>query len=105
MQLTRRVPAAATIRSYATDQPLANDPTPSKKTPNVSKTNETPIEWPNQDKWVSESAERAEELRVEQAPNRKGIWSKSQNPRGRAMSGPRFEQTIMELQVGLFSQA
>lgn len=99
LQLTRRSPVVVSVRSYATDQPLANDPTPSKKTPNVSKTNETPIEWPNQDKWVSEKVERAEELRVAQAPNRKGIWSRSQNPREKAMSGPRFEQTIMELQV------
>lgn len=48
---------------------------------------------------MSEKVERAEELRVAQAPNRKGVWSRSQNPRERAMSGPRFEQTIMELQV------
>jgi len=33
-----------------------------------------------------------------QAPNRKGVWSRSQNLREKAMSGPRFEQTIMDLQ-------
>ena len=102
-RLTRCAPSIASVRSYATDQPLANDTTTSTKTPTVSKTNETPIEWPNQDKWVSESVERAEELRAAQAPNRRGVWSRSQNPRERAMSGPRFEQTIMELQVRLSS--
>ena len=34
-----------------------------------------------------------------QAPNRKGIWSRSQQPRAKAMVGPRFEQTIMADQV------
>jgi hypothetical protein len=34
-----------------------------------------------------------------QSPNRKGIWSRSQQPRERAMVGPRFEQTIMADQV------
>ncbi|CAD6505466.1 BgTH12-00957 [Blumeria graminis f. sp. triticale] len=33
-----------------------------------------------------------------QAPNKADVWSKSQNPRSVAMSGPRFEQTIFELQ-------
>ena len=34
-----------------------------------------------------------------QAPNREGIWSRSQKPRAEAMVGPRFEQTVMEDQV------
>ncbi|ROW13099.1 hypothetical protein VPNG_05946 [Cytospora leucostoma] len=33
-----------------------------------------------------------------QAPNRKGIWSRSQQPRSEAMTGPRFEQTDFDLQ-------
>ncbi|KAL2124827.1 hypothetical protein VTJ04DRAFT_1192 [Mycothermus thermophilus] len=33
-----------------------------------------------------------------QAPNRTGIWSRSQRPRAEAMTGPRFEQTDFELQ-------
>ncbi|PFH59624.1 hypothetical protein XA68_12086 [Ophiocordyceps unilateralis] len=33
-----------------------------------------------------------------QAPNRVGIWSRSQKPRTTAMTGPRFEQTDMSLQ-------
>ena len=34
-----------------------------------------------------------------QAPNRKDIWTRSQRARSKAMTGPRFEQTIFELQV------
>lgn len=41
----------------------------------------------------------AEKMRVMQAPNRKDVWTRSQMPREMAMSGPRFEQTIMEVQV------
>lgn len=97
-QLSRRAHISA-IRSYSSDQPLANDPFPSKKVPNVSKTNETPMVTPNQDAPLVENAADAEKLRVTQAPNRAAVWSKNQNPRAKAMSGPRFEQTIMELQV------
>lgn len=38
---------------------------------------------------------------IAQAPNRTGIWSRSQKPRSQAMTGPRFEQTDYELQVRL----
>lgn len=48
---------------------------------------------------LQESVEVAEKFRSMQAPNREGKWSRSQNPREMAMSGPRFEQTIMKLQV------
>lgn len=65
----------------------------------MSKSNELPIETPHRDARISESVEHADNLRVTQAPNRSAIWSRSQNPRAKAMSGPRFEQTIMELQV------
>jgi len=88
-------------RSYAftaNEQEPLNDTTPPKKVPNVSKTNEVPIQTPNQDERLQEYAEDAEKLRVMQAPNRTSVWSRSQNPRGKAMTGPRFEQTIMELQ-------
>ena len=37
---------------------------------------------------------------VSQAPNRADVWSRSQKPRSKAMTGPRFEQTIFDLQVG-----
>lgn len=51
------------------------------------------------DKVLQESPEKGEERRVAQAPNRQGVWSRSQQPREKAMVGPRFEQTIMEDQV------
>ncbi|GAB1320304.1 hypothetical protein MFIFM68171_10514 [Madurella fahalii] len=35
---------------------------------------------------------------VSQAPNRAEVWSRSQQPRSTAMTGPRFEQTDFELQ-------
>jgi NADH dehydrogenase (ubiquinone) Fe-S protein 6 len=36
---------------------------------------------------------------LNQAPNRTEIWSRSQRPRAKAMTGPRFEQTDFDLQV------
>ena len=38
-------------------------------------------------------------VEISQAPNRLGIWSRSQKPRSQAMTGPRFEQTDFDLQV------
>jgi NADH dehydrogenase (ubiquinone) Fe-S protein 6 len=99
--LTRRAQVSAR-RAYAfsaNDKREIGDPSPSKDVPNVSKTNELPIETPHQDAPLQEYTEDGEKLRVMQAPNRAGIWSRSQNPRASAMSGPRFEQTIMEYQV------
>lgn len=49
---------------------------------------------------LQEMAVDAERKRELQAPNRAGIWSRSQQPREVAMTGPRFEQTIMDAQVG-----
>ena len=57
------------------------------------------METSQSDATLQENAADAEKLRVQQAPNRAAVWSRSQNPRAKAMSGPRFEQTIMELQV------
>lgn len=37
---------------------------------------------------------------IGQAPNRVEVWSRNQKPRTTAMSGPRFEQTEFDLQVG-----
>lgn len=70
-----------------------------KDVQNVSGSNVLPMENPVGDVAISESKERAEELRTSQAPNRKSVWSRSQSPRELAMAGPRFEQTIMEFQV------
>lgn len=100
-QIYRRVQVSArrTYAFSANDKQEINDANPLKSVPNVSKSNEVPIETPHQDARIQESVEDAEKLRVQQAPNRVGVWSRSQNPRGQAMSGPRFEQTIVELQV------
>jgi NADH dehydrogenase (ubiquinone) Fe-S protein 6 len=78
----------------------ANDPTPRNEIPNVSTTNETAVDAMGaQDKALQESQADAERQRQLQAPNRSGIWSRSQQERSVAMSGPRFEQTIIETQV------
>lgn len=55
-------------------------PTPSTESPVPKTESQLPAELP-------------------QAPNRKGIWSRSQRPRNEAMTGPRFEQTDFDLQV------
>ncbi|KAG5930403.1 hypothetical protein E4U42_001649 [Claviceps africana] len=44
-------------------------------------------------------AEDAQTKPIEQAPNRTDVWSRSQAPRSKAMTGPRFEQTDFDLQV------
>jgi len=99
-QISRRAQFAArrTYAFSANDQQEINDPNPPKEVPNVSKTNEVPMETPHRDAALQEDSATAEKLRVMQAPNRAGKWSRSQNPRSRAMTGPRFEQTIMEAQ-------
>ena len=77
-----------------------NDPNSHGTVPNVSETNATPTSSEgSMDKILVESVEKAEQLRTLQSPNRKSIWSRSQQPREKAMSGPRFEQTILEDQV------
>ena len=79
----------------------ANDPRPPKDTPNVSLTDQTPTDSMGaEDAPLQEMAVDAERKRELQAPNRAGIWSRSQQPREVAMTGPRFEQTIMDAQVG-----
>tara|TARA_R110002060_G_scaffold18159_5_gene25056 strand:+ start:532 stop:972 length:441 start_codon:yes stop_codon:yes gene_type:complete len=101
-QLSRTAQFSAR-RAYsfsANDKQEINTPANSSKpVPNVSKTNELPMETSQSDATLQENAADAEKLRVQQAPNRAAVWSRSQNPRAKAMSGPRFEQTIMELQV------
>ncbi|KIW68554.1 hypothetical protein PV04_04493 [Phialophora macrospora] len=77
----------------------ANDPTPRTETPNVSKTNELAVGASgNRDAPLQESQEVGEKARVMQAPNRANVWSRNQMPRELAMTGPRFEQTIIEAQ-------
>jgi hypothetical protein len=80
-----------------------NDPHPREPVQNVSGTNEIPVSLQGvKDGSISESVSAGEEKRAMQAPNRASTWSRSQMPRERAMVGPRFEQTIMEMQVSLF---
>ena len=91
-------------RNYATsdrtsDKVPTNDPTPPKPVQNVSDTNAVPVETGLKDEPLQEMPEYSEKQRQMQAPNRSEPWSRSQMPRERAMSGPRFEQTIMEYQV------
>ena len=83
------------------DRVATNDPNPPKPAPNVSETNELPVDTAGglRDAPLQEMREDAEQQRQMQAPNREKVWSRSQAPRNLAMSGPRFEQTIMGLQV------
>ena len=84
------------------DRVPTNDPNPPAPAPNVSASNATPISpqgLRDTDRPLQEYPEDSEKMRVMQAPNRSEPWSRSQQPRERAMSGPRFEQTIMEYQV------
>jgi NADH dehydrogenase (ubiquinone) Fe-S protein 6 len=101
-QFSRRASVAGR-RAYASptnNQQEINDPNKPKEVPNVSKSNELPTATLNKEVHaMQENVEIAEKLRVTQAPNRLGVWSRSQSPRSKAMTGPRFEQTIMDLQV------
>ncbi|KAF2021270.1 NADH-ubiquinone oxidoreductase [Aaosphaeria arxii CBS 175.79] len=75
-------------------QTPANDPAPQEPKPNVSATNELPKSSNGAfDQTLQESVAQGEQLRVQQAPNRHGIWTRNQQPREVAMTGPRFEQT------------
>lgn len=77
-----------------------NNPNPPSSVPNVSATNILPITSDGAfDASLQESVEDGGQQRAIQAPNRREVWSRSQATREVAMSGPRFEQTIMEMQV------
>lgn len=97
----------AVLRPYSTttDNPVpANNPNPkvSETAFQVSSTNVLPSSTTGaHDKPLVELSEEGEEKRVMQAPNRATTWSRSQQPRAKAMVGPRFEQTIMQDQVCL----
>lgn len=114
MSCSRRLTALASVRprfafrAYTSTVPRlsgenhmqANDPTPPAVKPNVSETNAVPTDsmgsW---DASLQEDPAVAERIRSMQAPNRAGTWAASQQPREKAMVGPRFEQTIMQAQV------
>ena len=83
-----------------------NDPDPPKPPPNVSATNVVPVDAVGaRDARLQEAPEEGERQRQLQSPNRAERWSRSQEAREKAMTGPRFEQTIMEFQVSHYSSA
>ncbi|KAF4124178.1 NADH dehydrogenase (ubiquinone) Fe-S protein 6 [Geosmithia morbida] len=47
---------------------------------------------------ASLAVDESKPVEINQAPNRLGIWSRSQQPRSKAMTGPRFEQTDFDVQ-------
>lgn len=95
--------AAGRLYSTAMDNPIpANDPNPKPRNAPISGTKNLPTSPRGATaEALVESPEAGEEKRQMQAPNRTGIWSRSQSPREQAMVGPRFEQTIMADQVSL----
>ncbi|CAK1360420.1 Lactobacillus shifted protein [Cercospora beticola] len=95
---SRRMLAARSYSSFATDNTIpTNSPQQPQRHSPVSSTNALPtVAHGAQDEALVEQVEDGEKKRVMQAPNRAGIWSRSQKPRAEAMVGPRFEQTIME---------
>lgn len=98
-------------RSYATRDPYSdkvatNDPSPPEAVQNVSDSNAVPTSAMGlRDAPLQEMPEESEKQRQMQAPNRAEVWSRSQESRERAMSGPRFEQTMMQFQVRLIPGA
>jgi NADH dehydrogenase (ubiquinone) Fe-S protein 6 len=93
--------AFSTCRVFRADNPIPANDTKDRSTPSpVSSTNAMPTSSEgNMDKPLQESVAEGEERRTMQAPNREGVWSRSQQAREKAMVGPRFEQMIMYDQV------
>lgn len=94
---------SSTVPRLSENPVQANEPTPPATKPNVSGSNATPTDsvgaW---DYSLQEEPKVGERIRSVQAPNRANTWTASQQPREKAMTGPRFEQTIMETQVRFF---
>lgn len=119
MSCSRRLTSLASvrprfaIRTYTSTVPRLhenrmqpNDPSPPASKPNVSGTNApdsqatAPIaKLVEMENTFVEDPAVGEQIRSLQAPNRATTWAASQQPREQAMTGPRFEQTIMETQV------
>lgn len=108
--LSRPLPNSLRRYAAAATNPPFNDPLPTTTTtatlpsspPNISETNATPVSTLGmRDLPLQEDVAEGEARRQMQAPNRAGVWSRSQQEREVAMRGPRFEQTIMEFQVGV----
>ena len=106
-RLTGLVRQRLIVRTYTSSVPRLsenrmqpNDPNPPAPKPNVSETNAVPVEaLSKMDNSFREDPAVGERIRSLQAPNRPTTWAASQQPREKAMTGPRFEQTIMETQV------
>ena len=104
----RRLPTTLLKRSYATGGPYSdkvatNDPSPPEPVQNVSDSNAVPVSAMGlRDAPMQENPEDSERQRQMQAPNRAEVWSRSQQSRDMAMSGPRFEQTMMQFQVRVY---
>lgn len=91
---------SATVPRFSENFEQPNDPTPKTPKPNVSGSNATPVDSIGAfDAPISEVPEAGERARELQAPNRANTWAANQAPREQAMTGPRFEQTIMDYQV------
>ncbi|KAJ5114216.1 hypothetical protein N7456_002750 [Penicillium angulare] len=104
-------PSRFMVRAYSSTVPRLhenrmqpNDPSPPAPKPNVSATNAPEASSAPIDRLVVmentyvENPAVGEQIRSMQAPNRATTWAASQQPRAQAMTGPRFEQTIMETQ-------
>jgi len=98
-----RQPRLYSTKQVVTDNPIpANNPSTNltEAPRSTSATNALPMTTMGaEDRALVEDPEEGEQKRTMQAPNRAGIWSRSQQPRATAMMGPRFEQTVMEDQV------
>ncbi|KAJ5737810.1 uncharacterized protein N7483_002935 [Penicillium malachiteum] len=116
MSCSRRLTSLASIRPFAVraysstvprlheNRMQPNDPSPPAKKPSVS-VSDAPAKFTapvadllNMDNTYVEDPAVGEQIRTLQAPNRSTTWAASQQPREEAMTGPRFEQTIMETQ-------
>ena len=103
--ITVRLSLRSISRLYSTAAPTSdrvptNEPSPPDPAPNISSTNAVPVSPQGlRDAPMVESIAEGEKQRQMQAPNRKDVWSRSQARRDEAMSGPRFEQTMMHMQV------
>ncbi|KAL8945248.1 MAG: hypothetical protein Q9211_000207 [Gyalolechia sp. 1 TL-2023] len=93
-----RISSAALHQRYYATSDRTSDKVAPTPVQNVSDTNAVPSVTGLRDEPLQEMPEDSERQRQMQAPNRAEPWSRSQMPRERAMSGPRFEQTIMEYQ-------
>ncbi|KAK3051048.1 hypothetical protein LTR09_007797 [Extremus antarcticus] len=95
-----RQPRLYSTKQVVTDNPIpANNPSTNltEAPRSTSATNALPMTTMGaEDRALVEDPEEGEQKRTMQAPNRAGIWSRSQQPRATAMMGPRFEQTVME---------